>query len=78
MSYSSKPETLEHLFWMSQGTGAYQHFNYYLQHYTDYELITHREDVGNIGAVYCMVNRDRIVRKLAFDIFSVDLEFIKQ
>lgn len=75
MSYSAKPEKLEHLFWMAQGTGAWQHFNYYLEHYTDHILMTHREDIDSVGALYCMVNRNEIVRVLAMDIFGTDLEF---
>lgn len=78
MSISVKPETLQHLFYMAQGTGAWQHFNYYLQHYTDHILMEHREDTDTVGSLYCMVNKDEIVRVLALDIFGTNLEFIEQ
>lgn len=34
-----KPNTLHHLFLMSQGFGAWQHYNYYLQMYTNLPLL---------------------------------------
>lgn len=73
MSDSVKPTSIHHLFLMGQGTGAWQHFNYYLETYTDFEKIAHRDDTDNISSLYCMVNKDKIVKELALDIFGVNL-----
>jgi len=69
-----KPNTLKHLFYMAQGFGAWQHFNYYLERYTQLPLLKDREDIDNISSLYCMANKDKIVRHLANDLFGVDLK----
>lgn len=73
MTDSIKPTTMYHLFLMAQGTGAWQHFNYYLETYADMPKLTHQEDTNNVSSLYCMVNKDKIVKELALDIFGVDL-----
>lgn len=71
---SVAPTNMGHLFYMANGSGAWQHFNYYLEHYTDLPLLKDREDIDNVSSVYCMVNKEKIVKKLAMNLFSVDLE----
>ena len=65
-----KPSRLEHLYFMSAGTGAWQHFNYYLQNYTDYPLLKSRNDVNSKSSVSCGVWKEEIVKVLARDLFD--------
>ena len=74
MNDSVKPTSMYHLFQMAQGFGAWQHFNYYLEHYTDLPKLLHVEDTDNVSSLYCMVNKEKIVRTLTSHIFGVELE----
>lgn len=74
MKNSVAPKNMEHLFYMAGGAGAWQHFNYYLEHYTNLPLLKSREDIGNVSSVYCMANKGEIVKQLAVDLFSIDLD----
>lgn len=73
MTNSVRPNTLQHLFYMAQGYGAWQHFNYYLEHYTQLPLLNGQEDINNVSSLYCMVNKGKIVKQLAIDLFGEDL-----
>lgn len=74
MNDSVAPKNMEHLFYMAGDAGAWQHYNYYLEHYTKLPLLKSRDDVNNVSSVYCMVNKGRIVKRLAVDLFSIDLD----
>lgn len=76
MKDSVKPASIYHLFLMAQGTGAWQHFNYYIETYTDMSKLANQDDTDNVSSLYCMVNKEAIVKTLAFDIFGINLDII--